>query len=68
VLHNTGYVLSAGADARVFLGAFLELLLILANLGTAIALYAILRRQSERLSLCLRGGPRARVRVHPGRH
>jgi hypothetical protein len=31
-------VVSAGADNRVFLGAFLEVLLIIANVGTAVVL------------------------------
>jgi hypothetical protein len=31
-----GDIAGAGADKRIFLGAFLELLLIIANLGTAV--------------------------------
>ncbi|MDX6591516.1 MAG: hypothetical protein QOJ13_712 [Gaiellales bacterium] len=46
-----GYVAGAGSDNRIFLGAFLELLLILANVGTAVVLYPILRRQNEILAL-----------------
>jgi hypothetical protein len=42
-----GYIAGAGADNRIFLGAFLELLLIIANIGTAVALFPIIRRQSE---------------------
>ena len=42
-----GYVASAGADSRIYLGALLELVLIVANVGTAIALFPILRRQSR---------------------
>jgi hypothetical protein len=42
-----GYVAGAGADNRIYLGALLELLLIVANVGTAVALFPILRRQSE---------------------
>jgi len=41
----------AGADTRVFAGAFLELLLIIANIGTAVVLFGVLKRQSERLAL-----------------
>ena len=51
VLNDPGYIVGAGADTRVFLGAFLELLLIVANIGTAVALFPILRRQNEALSL-----------------
>ena len=42
-----GYIAGAGSDNRIFLGAFLELLLILANVGTAVVLYPILKRQNE---------------------
>ena len=41
----------AGHDNRIFLGALLELLLIIANIGTAVVVFPILRRQSEILSL-----------------
>jgi hypothetical protein len=46
-----GYIAGAGADNRIFLGALLELLLIVANVGTAVALFPILRRQSELLTV-----------------
>jgi hypothetical protein len=46
-----GYIAGAGADNRIFLGAFLELLLIIANIGTAVALFPILKRQNEILAL-----------------
>jgi hypothetical protein len=36
---------------RVSLGAFLELILIIANIGTAVALFPILKRQNESLAL-----------------
>ena len=51
VLNDPNYIVGAGADARVFLGAFLELVLIIANIGTALALFPILKRQSEGLAL-----------------
>jgi hypothetical protein len=52
VLDNpAGYIAGAGADNRIFLGAFLELLLIVANIGTAVVLFPILKRQSEILAL-----------------
>jgi hypothetical protein len=50
VLNDPNYIVGAGADTRVFLGAFLELLLIIANIGTALALFPILKRQSEGLA------------------
>jgi hypothetical protein len=51
VLNDANYIVGAGADTRVFLGAALELLLIVANIGTALALFGILKRQSEGLAL-----------------
>src|SRR6266576_2062301 len=46
-----GYIAGAGNDNRILFGAFLELLLIIANIGTAVVLYPIGRRQSEELAL-----------------
>jgi len=46
-----GYVAGAGKDDQIRLGAFLELLLILANVGTAVVVFPILRRQNEILAL-----------------
>lgn len=50
-LGEPAFVLAGGSDPGVFIGALLELLLILANICTALALFPILRRQSEALSL-----------------
>jgi hypothetical protein len=46
-----GYISGGGDDTRIYLGVTLELLLIVANIGTAVVLFPILRRQSETLSL-----------------
>ena len=46
-----GYIAGGGADARIYLGALLELILIVANLGTAVVPYAPFRRQDETLAL-----------------
>jgi hypothetical protein len=51
VLDDPSYILSGGEDARVASGAFLEMLLIIANIGTAVVLFPILKRQSETLAL-----------------
>src|SRR5215204_1242648 len=52
VLSNPDYIAGAGgADNGVFLGASLELLLIIANIGTAVVLFPILKRQNEILAL-----------------
>jgi hypothetical protein len=40
-----------GGEARVRLGLFCEVLLIIANIGTAVVVFPILRRQNEILSL-----------------
>jgi hypothetical protein len=55
VLNDANYIVGAGADARVALGALLELLLIIANVGTAVMLFPILKRaeRSARARLCL---------------
>jgi hypothetical protein len=42
-----GYIAGAGHDNQIFLGALLELLLIIANIGTAVVIVPIVRRQSE---------------------
>jgi hypothetical protein len=49
--HPVRYVAGDTSDNRIFFGAFLELLLIVANIGTAVVLFPILRRQSEILAL-----------------
>ena len=46
-----GYIAGGGEDTQIYLGALLELLLIIANVGTAVVVYPILRRQNEILSL-----------------
>ncbi len=51
VLHPAKYVVGAGADTRVRLGALCELILIIANVGTAVVLFPILKRQNEGLAL-----------------
>jgi hypothetical protein len=53
-----GYVAGAGHDNRIFLGAFLELLLIIANIGTAIVVYPLLKRVNE---VCAVGYVTARI-------
>lgn len=46
-----GYIAGGGQDARIYLGVVLEMIVILANIGTAVVLFPVLRRQSETLSL-----------------
>ena len=46
-----GYIAGGGNDTQIYLGAFLDFLLILANVGTAVVLYPIARRQNEVLAI-----------------
>jgi hypothetical protein len=46
-----GYIAGGGEDTQIYLGAFLELLLIIANVGTAVVVFPILRRQNELLAV-----------------
>jgi hypothetical protein len=49
--HPVAYINGAGHDKQVLFGAFLELLLIIANIGTAVVIVPIMRRQFEELSI-----------------
>src|SRR3984893_17635387 len=51
VLTDPHYVTGGGADTRVLLGAFLELLLIITNMGCAVVLFPLLKRQNETIAL-----------------
>ena len=46
-----GYIAGGGKDNQIYLGAFLEFLLVLSNVGTAVVLYPIARRQNEYLAI-----------------
>lgn len=51
VLNDPGYIVSAGADTQVTWGAFLDLVNALACIGSAVALFPVMKRQSEALAL-----------------
>ena len=51
ILTDADYILGDGADTRVQLGALSEILLAITNIGTAVVLWPIVRRQSETLAL-----------------
>ncbi len=51
ILSDANYITGTGPDTRVFLGAFLELALIVTNIGCALFLFPILKRQNEGLAL-----------------
>ena len=47
--HPVGFVAGSGNVNKIYLGALLELLLIIANIGTAVVIVPIMRRQFEEL-------------------
>jgi hypothetical protein len=51
VLNNANYIVGGGADGRILAGAFLEVLLAIANIGTAVTLFPVIKRQNEGLAL-----------------
>src|SRR6478609_5877108 len=51
VLNDPNYIVSAGSDTQVTLGAFLDLVTALTGIGTAVALFPVVRRQGEALAL-----------------
>src|SRR5215211_8335462 len=51
VLNDPNYIVSAGADMGVKLGALLEVILVVANIGTAVVLYPLLKRQNHTVAL-----------------
>jgi hypothetical protein len=51
VLNQPGYVIGGGADTRVLIGGWLEVVLTLAIVGTAVALYPVTRRHSQGLAI-----------------
>jgi hypothetical protein len=46
-----GYILGSGPDTRVYIGVVLELIVALAGIGTAVALYPVVKRQNEGVAL-----------------
>jgi Domain of unknown function (DUF4386) len=40
------YIAGGGKDSQIYLGVLLELLLIIANVGTAVVIFPIVRRQN----------------------
>jgi hypothetical protein len=46
-----GYITGAGHDKQILFGALLELLLIIANIGTAVVIVPIMRRLNEELAI-----------------
>jgi Domain of unknown function (DUF4386) len=51
LLKHSDYLLRSGADTRITLGAFCEILVIVGNIATATVLFPFLKRQSESLAI-----------------
>jgi hypothetical protein len=49
--HPVGYITNGAHDTQILFAALLELLLIITNIGTAVVIFPILRRQNEELAL-----------------
>ena len=52
-VHGPNYVLGPGPDTAVLVGGVLEVIVALAGIGTAVALYPVLMRQNEGMALGL---------------
>ena len=51
VRNDPNYILGAGADTQVLFAGFLDVVLALACIGTAVALYPVVKRQNEGIAL-----------------
>jgi len=51
VLDHADYILGAGADTRIGWGAVLEVILVVANVATAVVLFPVVKRQNESVAL-----------------
>ena len=50
-VREVGYILGPGPDTRVYIGVILEIIVALAGIGTAVALYPVVKRQNEGVAL-----------------
>jgi hypothetical protein len=50
-VHESNYIIGPGPDTPVLVGAVLELIVALAGIGTAVALYPVVKRQNEGVAL-----------------
>ena len=51
VLNDPNYIVGSGPDTGVIIGGILEIIVALAGIGTAVALYPALKRQNEGIAL-----------------
>src|SRR5574342_334277 len=49
ILNDPNYIVGSGPDTPVIIGGILEIIMALACIGTAVALYPVLKRQNEGL-------------------
>ena len=54
-IHDPNYIVGPGPDTAVFIGGILEIIVALTGIGTAVALYPVLKRQNEGVALGLVG-------------
>jgi hypothetical protein len=50
-VHDPNFIIGPGPDTPVLFGAVLELIVALANIGTAVALYPVVKKQNEGVAL-----------------
>jgi hypothetical protein len=50
-VHDPNYIAGSGPDTPVLIGALSEIIVALAGIGTAVALYPVVKRQNESLAL-----------------
>ena len=51
VLNDTNYIFGGGLDARISLGALLEIFLAISNIATAVVFFPVLKRVNETIAL-----------------
>jgi hypothetical protein len=51
VLNDPNYIVGSGPDTPVIIGGILEIIVALAGIGTAVALYPVVKRQNEGVAL-----------------
>lgn len=54
-IHDPNYILGPGPDTKVFIGVILELIVALTGIGSAVALYPLLKKQNGSVALGLVG-------------
>jgi hypothetical protein len=54
-IHDPNYILGSGPDTKVFIGVILELIVALTGIGSAVALYPLLKKQNGSVALGLVG-------------